>query len=280
MSYFTLLGTGACQGIPAPFCTCELCTYARKAMGKERRRRFSMIINGEVLVDFGPDTMNALRDYCIDEMKIKHLCVSHSHSDHFQPLDLLWRAKMPTLPLNFISNCAVKKSYDNLYQIENAKYGNDVNDCVTWIEAVPGREIVAGDYRILPVHATHMLGRECAINYMITAPDGKKILVLCDTGWWEDESFNFVKGAMADAAVIELACGINPGEALKRHYHLGSEAALEFIAKLKSENSLKPDAKCVTAHISHVPQITQSGYEEYFAGLEISAGYDGMTIEY
>ena len=280
MSFFTLLGTGACQGIPAPFCTCSLCTYAREKMGKERRRRFSMIINNELLIDFGPDTMNALRYYNIDETKIKHLCVTHSHQDHFQPLDLLWRVKMPTLPLDFISNCAVKKRYDDLYVEENSKYGPEISDNINWIEAVPGREIVVGNYRIMPVHATHMLTKECAINYMVTAPDGKKIIVLCDTGWWEDASFEFVRGAMADAAVIELACGIHPGEDEKRHYHLGSKAAFEFIDKLKSQKSLKADAKCCTAHISHVPEVTQTGYEEYFAGSEITAGYDGLTIEY
>ena len=280
MSKFTLLGTGACQGIPAPFCTCDLCTYARAKMGKERRRRTSMIINDELLIDFGPDIINALRDYNIDEMNIKHLCVTHSHSDHFQPLDLVWRAKMPTQPLDFISNCAVKKSYDALYTIEGGKHGNQANAQLNWIEAVPGKEITAGDYRILPVHATHMIGKECAVNYLITAPDDKKILVLFDTGWWEQESFDFVKGAMADACIIELSCGIHPGEDVKRNFHLGSQAALEFVAELKKQNSLKPDAKCFTSHISHVPGVTQEGYEEYFADLEISAGYDGLTVEF
>ena len=280
MSCLTLLGTGACQGVPSPFCTCELCSFARRELGRERRRRTSTLINGELLIDFGPDTSNALRDFGVDEMKIKTLCVTHSHEDHFQPLDLLWSATTPTLPLDFISNQAVKKVYDEAYIKVNGKYGERAKSQISWYEGVPGRELVSGKYRILPVHATHMVTLECALNYLVTCPDGKKVLILNDTGWWEEASFEFVKGAMADAVVIELSCGIHPGEDVKRQYHLGSKAAMEFIARLKEENSLKPDAVCVTTHISHVPQVTQSGYEEYFVGTGIIAGYDGLRLEF
>ena len=47
-------GTGAAEGIPAIFCNCTLCDIARKSL-TERRRRSMLIINDELIIDFGPD---------------------------------------------------------------------------------------------------------------------------------------------------------------------------------------------------------------------------------
>ena len=53
------LGTAAAEGIPALFCRCEMCAYARKAGGKEIRRRAGALLDGTLKLDFGPDSLLA-----------------------------------------------------------------------------------------------------------------------------------------------------------------------------------------------------------------------------
>lgn len=50
------LGTGAAEGIPAIFCNCSVCKYARKIKGRNVRTRSQALINNDLLLDFGLDT--------------------------------------------------------------------------------------------------------------------------------------------------------------------------------------------------------------------------------
>lgn len=277
-SFFTLLGTSSCEGIPAPFCTCKLCNYARQHGGRERRRRFSVAVNDELIIDFGPDAVCSMRDFGIDETKVKHICITHNHADHFQPLDLLWRTALDTVNfLNIAGNFEVKANYESLITRE---YGNKIRNNFAFHEAVPGKVLKLGDYELLPVRASHMKYENCALNYLITTPQKRRLLILADTGWWCEESFETMRGAMADAVITELSCGTKPGEDVKRVHHLGAKAVMDFLEVLKAQNSVKPDAQCVTSHISHVPQTTQSELEEYFKETGVTAGYDGLRIEF
>ena len=60
------LGTGAAEGIPAVFCHCGICEYARKQKGKEIRTRSQAIIDDLILIDFGPDTFAHTLRYDIE----------------------------------------------------------------------------------------------------------------------------------------------------------------------------------------------------------------------
>lgn len=281
MSKFTLLGTGSCEGIPAPFCTCKICTFAREHGGKDRRRRFSVSVNDELLVDFGPDTIDSIRTFNIDETKIKYICVTHNHGDHFQTFDLLWRAVLENAPnLEIAGNQEVLDTYRNAISREYANRPELLkNNCVLH-EMYPGKVLTLGGYSILAVRASHMKYENCALNYLITTPENKKLLILADTGWWCEESFNYVKGAQADAVIAELSCGIRPIEEDKRSHHLGAKAVIEFIDELKKQGAVKQNAVCTTSHLSHVPQAAHTELEEYFSGTCVNPGYDGLTVEF
>ena len=281
MSTFTLLGTGSCEGIPAPFCTCKLCNHARVAGAKERRRRFSLLVDEALQIDFGPDTADSWRTFNIDETKIRHICITHSHADHFQPLDLMWRNALTGAPaLDLAGNAEVLKMYDATFQKEFGHKPEKAINKPMFHDVVPGKTLILGGYKILAVRASHMKFENDAVNYLVTTPQGRKLLILADTGWWCQESFDLVKGEMADAVVVELSCGTHPGEDIKKEHHLGAQAAMEFINELKTQNSVKPDAICVTTHVSHVPQTTQKELEEYFKDTFITAGYDGLKVEF
>ena len=73
----TMLGTGAI-GYPLSFCNCDNCKEARIRKGKSIRKRASMLINDDLIIDLGPDTQTALifiliimiKDYYVQEYLI------------------------------------------------------------------------------------------------------------------------------------------------------------------------------------------------------------------
>ena len=51
-----VLGTAACEGVPAMFCNCENCVKVRELKGKNLRARTQTLIESDMLVDFNADT--------------------------------------------------------------------------------------------------------------------------------------------------------------------------------------------------------------------------------
>ena len=47
------LGTGAATACPLPFCNCQICKDARKFGGKDFRKRSSILINDDLIIDMG-----------------------------------------------------------------------------------------------------------------------------------------------------------------------------------------------------------------------------------
>ncbi|MBR6187050.1 MAG: hypothetical protein IKQ41_12430 [Clostridia bacterium] len=86
------LGTAAAEGVPAVFCRCEMCEYARKAGGREIRTRAGAIIDGRLKLDFGPDSYHHMLTHGLRFADVHSVLVTHSHSDHFSPLELEFRS--------------------------------------------------------------------------------------------------------------------------------------------------------------------------------------------
>lgn len=277
MSKFTLLGTSSCEGIPAPFCRCPLCTKARKEGGKDRRRRFSVLVDDHILIDFGPDAAWQFCEFNVDETRIDTVCITHSHVDHLDILDLLWRKNYDDRQLNFVANEEAQNKLRTFFSEAGVKQMPDNLNAIT---PTPGVPVKCCGAEILPVRATHCDDLECALNYLVTTKEGKKIFILSDTGWWRPESFEQVKNANADAAVIEMSYGIHPPYDTEQRQHFGITASMNFLAELKKLGALKQNAKCFTAHISHCSNTTHAELEEFFSDKPLSPGYDGLCVEF
>jgi phosphoribosyl 1,2-cyclic phosphate phosphodiesterase len=276
MSKITLLGTGACEGIPAPFCGCDLCRHARQHGGRDVRRRFGVLIDDETMIDFGPDAVDALRHAGADDTKIRRILVTHSHVDHFEPLDLIWRTAYEECPeISLYSGEEVRRRLQTcINDVAAGKFPR-----IKLVNNVPGVPVQDDRWRILPVQAAHCLPDECAFLYLVETPEKKRVLIFSDTGNPPEATWEQLKDGMADAIVIEMSFGIHEPWCDEEEYHLGARAALKMIDRLKSINALKPDALCVTAHISHCSDTRHSTLEEYFKDKGIQAGYDGFSAE-
>ena len=78
----TYYGTGDGYGIPEPFCSCRLCSYARAHGGKDIRTRSQATVD-DIMIDCSSDMFAHQAFYGLDMRKYRHILITHGHSDHY-----------------------------------------------------------------------------------------------------------------------------------------------------------------------------------------------------
>ena len=201
----TLLGTGSADGWPNPFCECASCVAERRA-GRSRRPS-SALVDGRVLIDCGPGATHAANAAGVSLRSVEHVLLTHGHPDHLDPAFLLarhWAGAVAPL------------------HIWGPRHALDL--CRDWVApgspvhlhvVQPGEHVVldvaAGDYRVGVLPAAHSSGdgdrlADEAVLFVVTAPDGHRLLYATDTGPVPDSTVALVGGAV-DAVLLDATFG-------------------------------------------------------------------------
>ncbi|MBS1370546.1 MAG: MBL fold metallo-hydrolase [Lentisphaeria bacterium] len=272
------LGSAASESIPALWCECPNCRRAMELGGRNIRRRTSYLIGDHTLVDFGPDANWQMKEFRIDPAKIGRILMTHSHVDHFNPVDLLWRNGEFSLPgrrIGFYANAAVLAELDR--RVRECSMGKSLDALhLKVVEAVPGVSVRDGALTVLPVRAAHAPG-ECALNYVVEEGGGR-ILIANDTGWWPPESWELLRDRPLDVAVIEISMGIRMPYAGERGTHLGAKAAIAFRDRLAELGAVTASTQVAVTHISHHVGATHEELEAYFRPHGMLVGFDGLKL--
>lgn len=272
-----ILGTAACEGVPAMYCNCEVCVNARKLGGKNLRARTQTLINNDLLIDFNNDTyMNGQR-FGIDLSAIKYYLITHTHLDHFAPFDLcnLPDAKDRTVDKTYLlGNYDVKEYFVRLLGEKRAE--KMFNNFIEFIELKAFEKTNIGDYSIIPLNAYH---KKDSYIYIIEYYE-KTILYCLDTGKLPQEDFDFMSKYDKIFDLILIDCTYGKVEADKYGGHLSLYDGVNQIAKMKDASVVGEKTKVVLTHFSHwhIPD-SHEGMEKLASEFNYAVSYDGMEVE-
>lgn len=271
----SILGTGASEGWPALFCTCYFCRQARELGGKNVRGRTSLLVDDDLKVDIGPDSLAQHQAVGTHLGHLKHLLVTHTHKDHFCPTALQYRGKahvdwpdgrVPTLNL-YGSATTLSMTRDEL--------GDEFDACGLKLhEVAPNETLDLGEKSVLALRANHRPGETC-LNYTISEGN-QSHLHACDTGWYCDDTWRRLEGVRLTSVTME--CTHGPVEDDFNSGHLSIRGLLLMREELDRRGCLAPDVTFVAVHFSHQSGLTHEDYEERLAPHKILTGYDGMVI--
>ena len=267
-----ILGTAASEGIPALFCECDVCREAAKRGGKDIRSRASLMIGEKHKVDYPPDTFLHSLQRGKPLSRVEHLFITHSHADHFYPESLRLRLE----PFAYIASPRPLHIYgsETIRDLTEETLGRPLPDGLVFHEMELFRPFTAGEIDILPVKAAHRANELC-LNYVFTA-GGKGFLQAFDTGWYPDDTCKALAGLMLDVAIIECTAGKldEPPTA-----HLNVEAVIRIREELIERRTLRPEAKVIATHFSHIGGMLHKELEAVLAPAGIEVAYDGMIVE-
>lgn len=272
------LGTAAAEGWPALFCDCEICRNARMAGGKELRTRTQSIIDGRILIDFPPDTYTHALRFSLELGKIRHLLITHSHMDHFFPVELIHRHEHfghhAEGLLHVYGNEAVEKAFYDAVLIDRFRV-HPLDEAVKFIRLEPFADFMAEGYHVIPVPADHDKRETCFIY--IIEKDGKCLLYGHDTGIkLSEEAWECIFRHTYDLISLDATMGKKQIDG----YHMGLPDDLEMCRILKERGCIRENTVKVLNHFSHNGEMTHGELESFAARHGMTAAYDGMKVQF
>ena len=270
------LGTGGAEGIPGMFCNCELCNFAREHRGKELRTRSQAIIDGKLLVDFPADTYLHVLHTGLDLREIHTCIITHSHYDHLDEKSFWCRTK-------FIANnigeesmrvYATEDGYDKLVREKQKEYPEDTR--VMPMLVTPFLPFESEGYRIIPLKANHDPDSDPV--FYIIEKDEKTLLYAQDTGYFPEESWDYLKGYKRSFDFINFDCTC----ALKdiRDSHMGLITNGKVRDRLAEMGLCRPDTVIYTTHFSHNRAAPHATLEAEAGKYGFKVAFDGCEVEF
>lgn len=268
-----LLGTAAAEAWPAPFCICEACEKARKFGGPNVRTRSGALIDDELKIDFGPDTVMQMQRCGRNLRGVKTLIFTHQHSDHFVPTELEWSRHPFTLTpagkIELWGNSVVMEQI-------NRAFPGEQREKLPYVY----REMKAGDYfataagdEVWAMAADHVAGA-CVLRIR---RKGKTIFYGHDTGQLPAGVLERLgDGIPLDLVLLDCTYGKQDNE----RGHMGVAGVLKAAEKLQKIGAIVESTRVIATHFSHGGAMMHDELCEYFMPHGIGVAYDGMVVDF
>lgn len=264
--YITYQGTAAAEGVPAIFCDCEHCRFARAAGGKEVRMRSGALIDGKLKIDFGPDAYAQSLRFNQSYVPVNHVLITHSHEDHFSP-DELSRIAPP-----------FSHRKEPLRVYGDARVGEKIAPwlkpgLLEFTQVEPFKTYEIDEYRVTPLQAVHAIGSGEEPLFYLIERDGRTLLYAHDTDLFTDADFEFLKDKHADLISMDCTNGILD---LKYIGHMGINKNVALRERLIANGTADENTVFVANHFSHNGLVSHEEMEKRLPDFKVS--YDGMTL--
>lgn len=219
-----VLGSGAADGWPNPWCACASCAAAREQ--GVHRNQTSVLLDDTVLVDLGPATAA----HGADLSRVRLVLVTHRHVDHHFSDAWVWRtwAQAPG-PLTVLAPPSV------LERAGTALAG------ATSTAVRAGEEHEVEGYRVRVLDANHP---DDSVLFDVTGPDGGRLLYGTDTGVLPEETVEAARDRAFDVVLLELAGTPIPS-------HLTLALWPEQVERLRAVGAVTTGTAVRAIHLGH-----------------------------
>ena len=281
----TFLGTAATPSMPIPFCTCQVCTDARRVGGKNLRRRSSIIINDDLLVDIGPDVATASFEHNLSLAGISVCLQTHSHEDHLDTEFIISRhAEYGTVvssDLLFVGSSETLRAVDAIV-CRRCEYGSifdpDTQAALKMnvLSVTPYEACAVGNYRVTGYPANH--GTDQGYLLYSIEQGYHAVFYGTDTSVLSEEVWEhlLLHRTRYDLLVLDHTYGI--GLDSRPADYLGSRDVIAHADRFREVGLLKDNGIVYATHISHEGNLEHDELDEYAGKHGYRVAFDGLRL--
>ena len=279
----TFLGTSADTAFPLAFCDCQNCCDARASGGKSLRRRSSVMIDDDLVIDLGPDSVLAGLQFGRPFSRVRHILQTHPHSDHFDPSHLLSRAsEYGSVNTHDVQIFASELSLKRMNLMARALgFGHDLH-------SVAARELLGVMVRVVSPLQTFRVGRYDATAFesnhdddvgsliFSLEGDGSRLLYATDTDSLPERTWAGLsaKKLTFDVVVLDHTYGFGADGG----GHLNAVRFGEHLERMRLEGVISSTTRVFATHLSHEGHPAHGPLSDLARGLGYEIPWDGMTI--
>ena len=270
-----LLGSGAAEGWPAPFCECDACERARLLGGINVRARSGALDDDDLKIDFSPDTVAQLQRQRRSIRGLRMIVFTHEHSDHLAPAELEWLVK----PFTLTPPATRVQVFGNQRVLDVIRAGapKSVASAIELNLLRPHEPVTTRDGDgILPLPAQHSEG---ALVLRITrSRESKSIFYGHDSGVLPTETIDALNRAgPLDVAIFDCTNGGEPSP--QPGVHMGVAEVVQMVEALKRGGAIVAGrTRCVATHFSHNGKLSHEELVRALMPHGIEAAFDGMVV--
>jgi len=266
------LGTAAAEGYPGLFCDCTNCREARALGGRNLRMRSALLVNDDLLIDFGPDILASAQRFNRNLSRLSTGLITHAHEDHFHPINFFLRkpsfsGKQPIQHLSLFGPHEVAETL--------GKNTSDFSELQLEVHTVHAFDRWAcNGYTFQAFHAHHAVDRFEALFYSIEDGVGHAFLYATDTGPFPEDTWQALAGNSFDVIILEETMGYG-----KYTQHMGFEDFLAHVQRIGAEGMLRSGGRVIAHHMSHNNNPVHEKVEAVLNPHGVEVAYDGLEIE-
>lgn len=277
----TFLGTAAATAMPLPFCGCETCRQARALGGRDIRRRSSLLVNGDLLIDLGPDVPAACCQYAADLNKVRYLLQTHAHSDHFDAGHLITRhpdyAVQGLSLLKLAASPATLRAMDEALRREDGRADLFSADFQRLLRLSlqplsPFESVQMGCYTVTGLDSLHDPSQQALIYFI--EQEGKALLYATDLYQLGEAALRWLSGRFIDLIILDQTYG----EGYNAGGHLDAGQVVKTLHRLAMQKSTGSGTRAYATHISHEGNPVHRLLQENAERHGYAAAYDGLTL--
>ncbi len=265
------LGTAAAEGYPGLFCNCPNCQEARALGGRNLRMRSALLVNDDLLIDFGPDLLASAHKFGRSLHGVRTGLVTHAHMDHFFIGNFEMRGDSFTgrLPIPLMRLFGPQEATDSIQQalpdLEKVSLElHTVRAFETWTD---------GPYTFRSYQAYHAVGHLDAVFYSVD--DGQhSFLYATDTGPFPEATWKALEGQSFDVIILEETLGTG-----NYTQHMGFNTFIDHVRRMRDEGMLRPGGRIIAHHMSHTSNPVHEKVEAILGPHGVDVAYDGMEIK-
>ncbi|HPH98492.1 MAG TPA: MBL fold metallo-hydrolase [Anaerolineaceae bacterium] len=278
------LGTAAANAFPEAFCRCANCEAARRLGGPSLRKRSSLLINDDLLIDLGPDIMAAAQKHNCPLTGVRFCLQTHPHADHMDLSHLLSRSpEYGTLGaplLEFYASAETIAKADETFKRDMAGFSLLDGDVERRLNlrlrsVAPLTRFACGSYEVMAFPANHSPSPGA---YLYAVTDGRvSIFYGADTAVLPKETWAAFKRFdwQFDLVILDHTYGPEqPGSD-----HLCAREVSEHVARMRQEGILKSGGRAFATHIAHEGNPAHPELAAFAAGQGYEVAFDGLIVE-
>ncbi len=279
------LGTSAGEGIPAPYCRCEVCNEARKMGIPYARMRSSFRLSDKIMLDMGADAPTQAR-MLGDFADIEHVIITHTHDDHLNAhmlMEAFWSRESRGTTHYWLTDKAydiVDRWRDNSWILKGMVREYEEKKIVAFHRLEYGVPVAIDDVTVTPFKGNHCgnVGENSAL-YLIVLPDGRTLFYGLDSGPYLPETLKALKEYHIDIFISEATGGTRVLDDMGRQ-HMCLADVLKLSRTLFEQGTLSNTSTVYLSHINHATSHSQMEKAVEVMGFPASTivAYDGLKI--